>query len=178
MTSKVITGIGSRSTPQLILGKMRDIGEWCRKNNIFVRSGHADGADWAFEAGAQEKCIAYLPWKSFNKDLISKAALCDVSREKEMFRAYDQLVDEFHPAPGRLTRGARLLMRRNCCQILGLTLEHPTQAVICWTDQGGLRGGTAFAMRIAVSRDIPIINMWDVDNYDTVIDFIKEMTGG
>lgn len=71
--SHIIAGIGSRETPSTILDAMTFIGLWCRENNIWVRSGHAQGADWAFECGAQENCIAYLPWKGFNTELKSKA---------------------------------------------------------------------------------------------------------
>ena len=50
--SKVIAGVGSRQTPQHVLGEMVSIGAWARNNKVYVRSGHADGADWAFELGA------------------------------------------------------------------------------------------------------------------------------
>ena len=68
-----IAGIGSRETPQPVLDEMKKIGEWCKEINFTLRSGHAEGADWFFEQGAQENCTAYLPWAGFNNELESNA---------------------------------------------------------------------------------------------------------
>ena len=159
MTASIITGVGSRSTPPKILAEMIKIGRWCLDNGVWVRSGHADGADWAFEMGSQEKCIAYIPWASFNSHLKSRAKI-RVLTDKEVSMQTD-LVKELHPAPDRLSEGAFRLMRRNVCQIMGETPQSPlTNAVVCWTEGGKLSGGTAFAMRLAHKLNIPVFNMY------------------
>ncbi len=151
-----ITGIGSRETPANILQLMREIGAWARQNCYNVYSGHADGADWAFEIGAQEVCTAFLPWASFNSHLQSNAKKIIIEPNAELI----ELVYKFHPAAHKLTQGAMRLMCRNVCQILGEGLKSPTDIVICWTRDGKNSGGTGQAMRMADNYKIKIINLY------------------
>ena len=157
----IITGIGSRETPENVMEEMTKIGQWCLQNNVTLRSGHADGADWAFEKGAQERCIAYLPWDRFNDVLKSNAKLMTIPNVSR----YDEITDTFHPNPRALSKYARKLMNRNACQVLGLNLDKPTNYVICWTKNGELIGGTSQACRIAIANNIPIFNMF-FDKYN------------
>lgn len=62
----IITAVGSRSTPLAICEEMTLIGQWAKQNSHILRSGHAPGADYAFEKGAEQNCIVYLPWNRFN----------------------------------------------------------------------------------------------------------------
>jgi hypothetical protein len=164
--SRIIAGIGSRTTPESILKEMIEIGQWARENKVWVRSGKARGADQAFCRGAQEYCINYIPWKGFEKDFISRGRYF-ILPEKLSDEHYD-MIHEFHPAPDRLSRGAFRLMARNCYQILGKGLTDPVAAVVCYTEQSlspmGLpqwKGGTGFGCRLAQDWDIPILNMYD-----------------
>lgn len=158
----IIAGIGSRETPIHILNEMRKIGQWALLNKVTVRSGHAPGADWAFEEGAQERCCVYLPWKDFNFELKSKATIIVVPNDTK----YSKLTDQFHPNPRALSRAGRLLMNRNACQVLGINLNKLADFIICWTKDGGPSGGTGQALRIAQANHIPILNMHDL-NYNT-----------
>ena len=164
-------GIGARATPESILKEMGLIGQWAKSQGYFINSGHADGADYAFEKGALEQTKVFLPWKNFNKEveLLGKPF---VVGDNEVL---DEWVEKFHPAPQNLSFGARKLMRRNVCQVLNEGLDDPVQAVICWTQSGGLTGGTAFAMRIAAYYHIPIFNMFD-SNFATAAQVIAELT--
>ena len=92
----IISGVGSRETPENILTEMTAIGAFCRENKILLRSGHADGADFAFELGAQEACVAYLPWNGFNRQ---KTSLASKQQLKKFY--LPQLMkyaERFHPA--------------------------------------------------------------------------------
>lgn len=165
-----IAGIGSRQTPDHVLKEMELIGQWAKTNEVLVYSGHAEGADYAFERGAQEFTRAFLPWKNFNKELPHLGVSIDIGGDKSL----DVWVDQYHPAPEHLSFGGRKLMRRNVCQILSQSLNDPVKAVVCWTASGGLSGGTAFAMRIAASLDIPILNMY-FEEYDTSAKVIAKL---
>lgn len=154
---RIIAGIGSRQTPKNILLEMEKIGRWCFNNRVFVRSGHAHGADYAFEKGAKEMCICFLPWKSFNAELPKTGAVMKII---PITIAINDLIDKFHPNPAVLSDGARRLMGRNNCQVLGERLNSPVKAVICWTKDGGATGGTGQAIRIANTFKIPILNMF------------------
>lgn len=163
----IITGIGSRETPNNILKEMQKIGEYCLNNKITVRSGHADGADWAFEKGAQERCIVYLPSNTFNNHLISKSKKVIVPDNIK----YDKITDQFHPNPRALSKFARLLMNRNACQVLGLNLDKATNYIICWTKDGQASGGTGQALRIAKAYHIPVFNMYfeELNTFEKIV---------
>lgn len=151
----VITGVGSRKTPREVLNTMTRIGAWCRQKRVPLRSGHADGADWAFEQGAQEFCIAYLPWRGFRVDYTSRArnVLYKPSPETEAW------VDRLHPNAGRLMPGARKLHGRNVWQVLGSKLNTPSSALVCWTPGAKLVGGTRTAIVLAQEHGIPVFNL-------------------
>lgn len=151
-----IAGIGSRETPKRILNLMVDIGKFCNELKIPIYSGHADGADWAFELGAQESCITFLPWDGFNNHLSSKATQIVVKPTEELIK----ITKEFHPKPEALSSGSLNLMCRNACQVLGLDLKSPVDLVICWTKDGRASGGTGQALRIAEAHSIQIINLY------------------
>ncbi len=166
----VIAGIGSRSTPQVILNEMIAIGAWCRKNRIYVRSGHAGGADLAFELGAQEYCIAYIPWAGFNAQNTSHAHL----RIPQFTLELEALAEKYHPAWHRCDQKARRLHMRNGCQVLGESLNRPVDFVVCYTVDGSFSGGTGQAMRIAQDHKIPIINMYTHTSAAEVIDALED----
>lgn len=160
----IIAGIGSRKTPQGILNEMQKVGAWCRESKIFVRSGHAGGADLAFEAGSQEFCIAYLPWRRFNREFKSKArTFVPEDFSLEVQEQLDSYTNNFHPAPQKLTNGGRALMNRNVLQVLGGKLNMPVNAVICWTEDGLASGGTGQTLRIAKHHNIQVLNMYALE---------------
>ena len=163
-----IAGIGSRQSPEIICSEMVKIGRWAASNGHTIRSGHADGADYAFETGAQKSSAIYLPWPNFNSQLPMLGQPVVVPERNDL----DTLVNKFHPAPERLTRGARALMRRNGCQVLGFDLNEPAAAVVCW--QGKTKGGTQQAISIAIGHGIPVLNMAD-ERFDTAEKVIAEL---
>ncbi len=150
---KIYTGIGSRKTPDDILVKMKEIGYFLANKGWTLRSGGADGADSAFEAGcdaAKGKKEIYLPWKSFNG---SQSDLYDIPN------AAFEKAWEIHPNWLVLKRGAKSLHARNIQQILGKDLDTPTDMIVCWTGGGKLVGGTRTALVLGQSLTIPIINL-------------------
>lgn len=171
-----IAGIGSRETPKDILKEMKTIGEWCRISGITVRSGHADGADWAFESGAQDLCVAYVPWDGFNSHLDSDATVVIPKFTKEIM----ELAEQFHPAWNKLTYGVKKLIARDGLQVLGSDLMTPAKAIVCWTKHSQIVGGTGQALRIAQTYKIPIINMCQPEfaTANQVIAKLKEFNAG
>lgn len=159
--TRIFAGIGSRSTPISICGLMTDIGSALAAQGWTLRSGHAPGADQAFEAGAKAEAEVFLPWPSFESDVpvLAKRVI------KIPTVAAEVVACEFHPAWYRLSRGARLLQARNTHQVLGLELDQPARLVVCWTTNGSLdgkdpdTGGTGQALRIATAHEVPVYNL-------------------
>ena len=159
-------GIGSRETPAEILNYFERLGTYFAKQGFILRSGHAEGADLAFENGcdkARGNKEIYLPWKGFNN---SGSAL--IVKSEDAFKIGEQ----FHPNWSRLSDGAKKLQARNSHQILGENLDDPVNFVICWTKGGKKQGGTAQAIRLAEFHKVSVFN---AGSYNSIEEIKKEL---
>lgn len=172
-------GIGSRETPADIQRLMTAIAFGLAERDFILRSGGARGADSAFEDGAGLSKEILLPWKGYENN---PSPLFKVPKEALT------LARTLHPLWDDLTDGARKMHARNCCQILGETLDRPVSFVVCWTPDGlsnekdrtRKSGGTATAIVLASRRNIPVYNLQqtvlrnafakELANLDLVID--------
>lgn len=154
-------GIGSRETPPDIQSLMTTIAFGLAERDFILRSGGARGADSAFEVGAGLSKEIFLPWKGYENN---PSTLFNVPKEAIA------LAKTLHPAWDALTDGMRKMHARNCCQILGGTLDRPVSFVVCWTPDGlsnekdrtRKSGGTATAIVLANRRNIPVYNLQQV----------------
>lgn len=123
------------------------------------------GADTAFERGAREAgglCEIFLPWPRFNDH--------DSPLNRVSTRAL-ALAATIHPAWARPNDAARRLHARNCYQVLGAALDHPSRFLVCWTGDGaeteaqcGSRtGGTRTAIILAARSGVPVFNLANHD---------------
>lgn len=158
MTYRPYAGIGSRETPAEVCSLMTEIGQELGIHGFTLRSGHAEGADKAFEKGYDlmpDGLEIFLPWKGFNGSASPYYDWPDsTTAEHAMW-----LAAQVHPAWSRCSQGARKMHARNGAQILGWRLQHPSLFVVCWTPGGRLQGGTAQALRLADRYHIPIFNL-------------------
>ncbi len=163
---RAYAGIGSRETPPPHLLTMRAWGRRLATDGWTLRSGGADGADSAFEAGALEAGGAtdiWLPWDGFNGHLTGLAA-----DRVGLYGEACRIAEEHHPAWRRLGSGPRALMARNVFQVLGRDLRSPVHFVLCWAprpryDPDGrivdVTGGTGLAVRLAARLAIPVCHL-------------------
>lgn len=93
-------------------------------------------------------------------------------RNKDLISETERIASEVHPAWDICNEWARGMHSRNCHQILGYDLQSPVDAVICWTPDGAVVGGTATAIRIAMKCDIPVFNL-GVSDKESVLNDIK-----
>ncbi len=160
----IIAGIGSRQTPPDVLAAFEAFARTASKGHYgaWFRSGHADGADYAFEKGAKTKCIVYLPWDSFNHEL----PVLGVGQALNFVdEAALKMVAEHEPYATNCSNGVKLLKCRNVFQILGRDMCNKSDLVVCWTPGAKASGGTGLAIKIARRHDIPVI---DVGGYKVV----------
>lgn len=159
-TIKSYAGIGSRNTPEDVLKLMKEIGMYLATKGFILRSGHAVGADTAFEKG------------------------CDAKKgKKEIFFAYQAKNDQaaldlaasVHPAWNKCTEYAQLLHARNGYIILGKDLKSPVNYVICYQDERNKYGGTWQGIKIARSKGIRVYNLWRPKTRKAIEDRINEI---
>lgn len=168
----IYTGIGSRETPRDILMHMSMLGVELAKLGWTLRSGHAEGADKAFEQGAiraKGKMEIYLPWENFNE--------APTNDDRYMTVIHPEALDiarNAHPAWDRCSPGSRKMHVRNVHQVLGVNLDTPNKLIICWTSGGRRGGGTGQALRIAEKYQIPIIDL-AVDSTDTLENLVVDI---
>lgn len=177
--NRYYTGIGSRQTPPEILEIMTAIAQIMRERGDILRSGHAVGADRAFEEGAVDKADIYLPWATFGIKPYKHDPGAPVQGRaitlprKILFQNYALL--EAHEIRDRrggeiATDAVKLLHGRNYAQVMGHEMDAPrSQCVICWTPTGLTgwkdynrtqpQGGTATAILLADLYHIPVFNL-------------------
>lgn len=153
----IYTGIGSRETPPAILDEMTRLATHFDSLGYTLRSGGANGADSAFALGASKQEI-YLPWCGFNGLWPDENNI--LVEDVEILREATEIAKSIHPAWNRLGPGGAKLHIRNVFQILGATLDKPSDFVIYWcpmTKHGMPLGGTATAVNLAKKYNIPTI---------------------
>lgn len=136
-------GIGSRRrTPDFITNMMPVLASKLEEKGYILRSGHAQGADQAFESGIIH------------------------NEHKEIFTAKDatpqaiMTASEYHKYWDRCDEYTRKLHGRNVMIILGRKFNEPVKFVICYTPDGKFSGGTGLGMQIAETHGIPIFNLF------------------
>ena len=165
--AKYITVIGSRETPQWALDRMAEVMLDYLDEGYIARSGGANGADHVvtqFCPPYQREI--YIPWDGFNglyhngRDIIR----WDFSPVKNDATATAQEVRTLLGAP-QLTKQSHINFHsRNMMQVLGYNLDTPSDLILCYTDNGEFKGGTASALMLGRELGIKIINLGEPKN--------------
>ena len=155
MTQPSYAGIGSRETPSEVLHQMTVMAAWLTRQGWHLNSGGARGADTAFASGAPTARTLHLPWPGYEGH---SGADCHIPAG-DVFHRCVALAQAHHPAWHHCSRGARSLHARNVSILLGRDLAAPVKAVICFTRNGHVRGGTGMGIRIARHFGIPVLNL-------------------
>ena len=135
---KYYAGIGSRKTPDDMLGLMYCIAQDLEDAGYTLRSGGAEGADASFEKGVTYNKEIFRP-RHANDEAIS-------------------LASNFHPAWGNCNDHVRKLHGRNAQIVMGKNLDKPVEFLICWSPNENY-GGTSMGIKIARANNIPVYNL-------------------
>ena len=148
-------GIGARATPAAVLADMQVMAGWLARTGWNLATGGADGADTAFAGGAPAgQRTIWLPWRGYNG---LRGPDCRVLSAAAM-SACMEIAAPLHPAWYRCSPAVRKLHARNAA-VLGVTFDRPVDAVVAWTAEGRVEGGTGIAIRIAEAHGIPVFNL-------------------
>lgn len=184
--NKIYAGIGSRKTPPEVCEVMRHLAGRLGCVGWTLRSGRAEGADSAFEAGARcvnGTCEIFLP-----EDL--RPLSVRVNDKVQNWSYMDEVTGStigakviarlLHPNGKNLNPQALELHARNTYQIIGQDMNTPVDLVICWTEGGRGEGGTGQALRLAKMLNIPIIDFGSCKDQKEawrIADYIFDMFG-
>lgn len=157
-------GIGPRSTPPEVCQIMTNIAANLSQSGWTLRSGHARGADQAFERGANSKEI-YLPWAGFNH---STTGIVRTVTEDQW-----NIAKEHHPAWDSCSHIATMLLCRNVPILLGNSLSRPADCVITWLPEDTYRGGTRHALNIASTWGIPVFDIRKDEDRERLVAFVE-----
>ena len=169
------TGIGSRETPESVMVLMTEVADILGKRGYTLRSGRAEGADSAFEEGATTAEL-YIPWRSFAEGKPLRAGHTVFVRGDDA--GSRAIAETIHRGWHNLSRGAQALHSRNVNQILGqsaVAALDPSEFVLFYapeTRSGAARGGTATAVNLARSLNIPTLNLLHVSTVEEVLEWI------
>lgn len=157
----IYAGIGSRKTPANVLINMQAFASMFAYNGHTLRSGHAQGADTAFEVGHRAV--------TFDNMEIFKIEDAKYPLHPEWF----EMGFRFHPAWKICNRYAQMAHARNSAIVMGANLDKPVDFILCWTPNGGPTGGTGQALRIAAHYKIPVFNMFADDWLNNFTAFLE-----
>ncbi len=181
-THKSYAGIGARITPGNILdddtalGACSSYAKLLAVGGFILRSGGANGADYAFETGCDSEDgnkEIFIPWEGFNG---SKSLLFNIPD-----KAFEIAKDVYGINRwGNCKDSVKKLMARTIMQITGADLVDPCEFVICWTPDGCTTkeartpktGGTGQAIAYADTLKIPIYNLANQLSKHFLLDFL------
>ena len=156
----VYAGVGARKTPGPVLERMRDMATDLAGRGWHLRTGGARGADDAFACAVPaERRTVFIPWRGYNGWDGSEGRALAVG-ELEALRA---AAAAHHPAWQRCAPKVRDLHARNVAILMGADMREPVNAMVCWTENGRVQGGTGMAIRLARHYRIPVLNLAALD---------------
>jgi len=172
-----ITIIGSRTTPPAILELMRQYAEISYKQGFIIRSGGAAGADHIVTkyVPAPYREI-YIPWNDFNGLRHNGTDIFLWTKSPKKVNATATAIECYHNKEF-LKPSHKALHSRNMMQIFGFNMDvnEKSEAVICWTPNGELIGGTRSAIVAANKVDIPVYNLGDITTLKVIIQSIRDL---
>ena len=156
MATLTYAGIGARATPACVLADMETMAGWLARTGWALSTGGGGGGDSSFAAGAPAgQRTVWLPWRGYNGH---RGPDCRVLSAAAM-AACIEIAASLHPAWERCSPAVRKLHARNAAVLSGGNLDRPVDAVVCFTAEGRVEGGTGMAIRIAEARGIPVLNL-------------------
>jgi len=145
-----IACIGSRDISAWSGAIMEKIGEVIVLAGGYVTTGNAIGSDAAFARGGNRvnpsHVILYLPWKTYNEELIVEKNLVTWQDNPE----WEFMARAHHPVYDQLSKGAKQMMNRNAGI---LSRANACIAFLNHSKQGF--GGTGHGWRISGTMGIP-----------------------
>ena len=154
MKRKIVTLIGTREPEPQYVDLMTRIGKAFSDKGYGARSGDAIGSDQRFLKNYDPKlCIKYRP--------DDREGCVNVMNHKNYYE-FELIASRFHVAWEFMIIGHQELHARNVPQVMGLNLDTYSDLVVFCANEdirGVVSGGTATAVKLARSLNIPTLNI-------------------
>ena len=148
-------GVGARKTPDEVLRAFESLAAALAAGGWHLRTGGASGADEAFMLGAPGSArTVIVPWPKFQNRAGPDVVALPADRYGDLAAAAAAHHEGWHAC----RQAVRNLHARNAAVVLGMELDDPVAAVVCWTPGGRPVGGTGQAIRMAKASGIPVCN--------------------
>lgn len=154
-----IATIGARDISLKTSNFLSEIGKMIVEHGNYIASGGANGSDSSFARGANlvdpTKVIIYLPWESYNKELIVKGNHVTWQIKLE----WEEIAARHHPKWANLKDSVRKLMARNA----GI-ISRADKVIAYPNINSPFGGGTSHSMRVAKEKGIPILDLTEKEH--------------
>ncbi|URC22561.1 hypothetical protein KAMAJI_01330 [Serratia phage vB_SmaM-Kamaji] len=176
------TGIGSREAPEWATDFASNIAVALSQRGYTLRSGRAEGMDFAFQRGAEydrpqnPRTKIYVPNDRFNAHYGNKNAINP--KRLPNYEDAEDICSTIHPVFDRLRGFARDAHVRNVYQVLGSALCEPSEFLLCWAKPKGadaVHGGTATAWELARRNGIPRYNFYNEEDQKAFLNDYPEV---
>lgn len=171
------TGVGSRNTPVWCRLAMEDIATSLAGKGYSLRSGSAQGADSAFEIGADNACGAgdiYIPWSGFGTGRPTMFKDYHVLTNKQFEVARDLYIETgIIPHFNEMKQASQKLHARNYLQVVGHGVTvNPSKVCLYYAEgdwiTGEPEGGTRSAVMLSRHFGVPIYNLMNQEHFKKV----------
>jgi len=161
MDKKYITIIGSREISDEERLNLETIAYKYAKAGYTLRSGGADGSDSVVNPFHDVEII--IPWDGFNGLHHDGQRIFSLNNLPDQEAALQRMLT-IHPAPDKLTDGAKSLHTRNIYQVIGPLGKNGVKSellIYCANEgkDGHPEGGTRTAVVYAKQLEIPVLNI-------------------
>ena len=170
---RYVTGVGSRDITVEEGDVLKLIAYTLGSKGYILRSGGAKGSDTSFEEEYIKRGLKkeiYLPWNGFN-GLRRGGDYYTINNPKA-----EDIASNIHPYWDNLSQGAKKLHSRNTYQVLGASLDTPSNVLVCCSDYdkyGDVKGGTRTAWMLAKEYGIPCFNIRDKEQLSKLLSILK-----
>ncbi|MNY85769.1 hypothetical protein D3C78_19690 [compost metagenome] len=167
--------IGSTKAEDEACQMMEEISTTLLDCGIDVSTGGAFKIDHAamkgYRPGQKGKLYVYLPWSTYNKEIIPVGAITRVY-SPDTDGEWTASVLKYHPNPNALSRGVWALHARN----YGIVADpEPVNAIFALPRTLTTLGGTGQGMRIGEGLGIPVYNFRKQDHVDKIYRWLEEV---
>lgn len=161
-------GIGTRYPTEEQVELCTKIGTYLAIRGYVLHTGAAEGVDQVFTRAALKaggRVVLHIPWPKHEQEFrdgipaklqqFVEVRLLNSKKNNRDTEAFDSVL-KYHPAPDRLSWGARCLHARNY-RILVPEDKSPVDFVVAYPSPHG--GGTMQGVRIAYDLDLPVVRL-------------------